>query len=118
VTQLFAKNYQPRVLESQIDGDAPTLHIAATQSEDGHQIVLYVVNLSDKPVTAQLKLAGFTAGHPSAQVEELTGPAASANLANDATHITPRQSQWQHELKEDAGKYAFPPDSLTVIRFD
>jgi len=55
---------------------------------------------------------------PTAQVTELSGEPDAVNTAAQTETIVPKQSEWQHNIKEGVTSYTFPPHSFTVIRFE
>jgi hypothetical protein len=118
VTQMTARNRQPRVLEAELTGATAKLDITATRSEDGKSITLSVVNLNPQPQSATLQLDGFTPAKPAARVEELAGPLGDRNTAEKPEQIKPRQFEWKHGLPQAGTTYAFPPHSFTIIRFE
>lgn len=123
VTQMVARNYQPRVVEARVESADPDgkLSVTATRSEDGKQLVLQVVNAGAEPRPSRIDLVGFTPSKPLATVEELAGPLEAVNTADEPERITPRRAEWRHDIKSGGGggaTYVFPPHSFTVIRLD
>jgi alpha-L-arabinofuranosidase len=94
-----------------------TLDVSATRSEDGRTLVLKVVNPTDKPVPAQIRLTGFVPVKPVAQVTELSGSLDSANTADEPRAVLPQQRQWTHAFKDGTTRCTFLPYSITVLRF-
>ena len=78
VTQMLSRNYLPQVVKREVVA-ADGLDVTAKRSEDGARLQLQVVNLSDKPVTTTIRLAGFTPKQPAAKVIELAGPLDARN---------------------------------------
>jgi hypothetical protein len=118
VTRMFARNYQPRSIDAQVNGGDGTLSVTAARSEDGRQVVLYAVNLGSKPSRGQVRIDGFTPSRPVAEVEELAGPLGARNTADDPGRITPRRADWRHGMTDAGAAYVFPAYSFTVIRLD
>ncbi len=79
---------------------------------------LQVANLGEKPRLSRIELEGFTPSRPAARLEELAGPLDATNTSKNLTRIKPRQAEWQHNAKNGAASYTFPPHSFTILRFD
>ena len=118
VMRMLSANYLPRLVRCDVTGKGAPLDANAKRAEDGKTLALVVVNPGDKTATAQIKLSGFTPTQPTARVTELSGPLDAVNTADKPDAIAPRQTQWRHALKDELTSYAFPPHSLTVIRFE
>jgi alpha-L-arabinofuranosidase len=114
VTRMFARHYLPQRVACQVTGAEHPLDALARRSADGRTLVLQVVNPAGETVTAQVHLAGFVPTKPVAQVTELSGPLDAVNTADQPEAIVPQQRDWPHTN----GRYAFPPHSFTVLRFD
>lgn len=117
VTRMFARNYQPVLVETEVVG-ADNLDANAARSEDGRTLVLRVVNQAEHPQTASLHFANFTPRLPVASVEELAGPLDAVNTAAEPARLVPRQTQWRHGIEAGSGRYTFAPHSFTIIRFN
>lgn len=118
VTQMIAKNYQPRTAAVRLTGIDESLTATATCSDDRKHLVLQVVNLAAEPRSARIHFKGFAPEKPLASLDVLAGPLNSANTASDPAHITPRHADWQHDFKDGDATYTFAPTSFTVIRLD
>lgn len=118
VTQMFSRNYVPRLVRSEVSGTNGTLAVGAKRSQDGRTLVLQVVNPSDEAVSAQIHIDGFTPRRPMAHVTEMAGPLEARNTALEPQAIVPQERTWQHGLKQGITRYAFPPRSITVLRLD
>jgi len=118
VTQMVSRHYQPRRAKCDVNGGEGKLDVTATCSDDGKTLVLQVVNLDKKPTLARLHLEGFTPVKPTAAVEELAGPLDATNSADNPERIRPRKAEWRHEIKDERARYAFPPYSFTVLRWE
>ncbi|HVA48102.1 MAG TPA: alpha-L-arabinofuranosidase C-terminal domain-containing protein [Pirellulales bacterium] len=116
VTQMVARNYQPLAATAKVDG-AAMLDVSAKRSDDGKTLVLQVVNTHDKPIAAQLDIAGFVARQPTARVEELAAALDAVNTAAAPNSIRPSSKDWQHELAAGKSRYTFPAMSFTVLQF-
>ncbi len=116
VTQMFAQNYQPRVLDIQVENSDAKLNVVATRSDDGKQIVLHVINLDTDARPAKIRLDGLTPTDPVATLEQLAGPLNAANTAENPTEIIPKRLEWRHDMKDGAATFVFPPLSYTVLR--
>jgi alpha-L-arabinofuranosidase len=118
VTQMFSRNYQPKVVKCEVAGGSGDLDVTVKRSEDGKTLVLQAVNIGDKPIEAKLQIAGFSPGKETAQVTELSGPMEAVNTAENPKTITPKQIEWKHKFKDGATSYSFPPRSFSVMRFE
>jgi len=76
--QMISRHYQPLCIRAEADGAGDAIDITATRSEDGHTVVLKVVNLEaqDLPVSIDL---GATTGWQRVTITSLTGPLEGAN---------------------------------------
>jgi alpha-L-arabinofuranosidase len=115
---MFSRNYLPLAVKCGLTGAETKLDVSAKRSEDGKALVLQAVNPTGEPVTAQLRLAGFIARRPAAQVTTLSGPLAGNNTAGQPANILPQHCQWQHGLKDGKSRYTFAPYSVSVLRFE
>lgn len=117
VTRMLSRHYLPRVVSADVAaGDA--LDVTAKADEKGTVLQLQVVNLTDQPVAAQLRLTGFSPSRPAAKVTELAGKLTDANTAAEPRRVAPRETEWRHGIKGGAAGYTFPAHSFTVIRFE
>jgi Alpha-L-arabinofuranosidase C-terminal domain len=118
VTRMFARNYEPVFVASDVQCPGNSLDATAARSEDGKTLVLQVVNTASQPVTAAIRLDGFAPSRRSARVEELSGPLDAVNTADSPTNIVSRSTQWRHDFKNGQASYQFPAFSVTVIRLE
>jgi hypothetical protein len=118
VTQMLSHDYLPQLVQCQVTGAEGGLDAVATRSEDGKTVVLQVVNAMNKEVAAQIRLAGFVPGKTAAQAMELCAAFEAVNTAAEPNKIVPKQSQWQHAIKDGQATRVFPPYSFTVLRFE
>jgi hypothetical protein len=118
VTQMLSRNYLPQRVACQVTGADGVLDANAKRSEDGKTLVLQVVNPGDKAVTARIHLAGFLPGSPQARVWELSGPMDAVNMAENTGKIIPKESIWNHGLKDGKTSRTFLPHSFAVARFE
>ena len=118
VTQMFSRNYLPQLVKSEVSGAQSNLSVSANRSADGKTLVLQAVNSGDQAVAAQINLSGFVPTRAQAKVTELAGPMDAVNTAEKMDNVVPKESDWTHGLKEGKTSYAFPPHSLTVLRFE
>ena len=117
VTQMVGRNYLPQAVVANVEG-AASLDVSAKRSEDGHALVLQVVNTNEQPTPAQLDLAGFVPRKPAAHVEELVGDLNAVNTATAPAAIHPTLKQWAHHFAAGPPRYTFPAMSFTVLRFE
>jgi alpha-L-arabinofuranosidase len=114
VTQMIARNWAPKVVRAEAESPGNALDVTAKLSDDGHVLVLQVVNMEEKPCPARIALDGFTPTKPVAKVWELCGKPADRNTAAEPDLVKPKESEWRHA----AGRYEFAPYSFTVLRFE
>ena len=81
VTRMVSRNYQPLCVKSGVQDADRKLDVSAKRSEDGKTLVLQVVNIGDKPVSAAIRVSGFVPSRPVAMVEELAGALETVNTA-------------------------------------
>ena len=86
VCRMIGKSYQPIHVPAQVEGEEK-LKVTAARSEDGKTLVLRVVNVGGKPITAALALAGFKPTKPIATAEELAGAMDAENSSADTRRI-------------------------------
>jgi hypothetical protein len=121
VTQMVARHYQPVAVRAVVEGgEAPQakLDVSAKRSDDGHTLVLQVVNLNAEEMPCQLRIDGFQPSAPLATIEELSAPLAAVNTADDPERVQPRTRRWRHHLTDGAARYVFPARSFSVLRFE
>ena len=85
------------------------------KSDNGKRLVLQVVNTSDKPVAAEVALAGFTPTESTARREELTGPLNGCNTREQPEQIRPASRAWSHGLRGGRLTVTFVPHSFTIV---
>jgi hypothetical protein len=81
VTQMLSHNHLLLSVRCEITAVTGTLDVSAKRSGNGKAFVLQTVNPTDRPVRAQIHLAGFAPRKPTAQVTELSGSLDSTNAA-------------------------------------
>jgi hypothetical protein len=118
VTQMYSRNFLPRLLHCQVTGAKGTLDVSAKGSDDGQTLVLQVVNPTGKAIPTAIHLAGFVPKNSVAQVTELSGPLDARNTAAHPRTIVPQSLPWKHALKHGETRYEFPPYSVTVLRWE
>jgi hypothetical protein len=118
VTQMFSRNYLPKLVPCQVSGADDRLDVNAKRSDDGRTLVIQAVNPSDQAVPAEIHLVGFVPGKKAAQVTELSGPLTAKNKAAQPKAVVPQDRQWQHRLRDGRAAYAFPPHSITIIKWE
>ena len=118
VTQMYSRNYLPRLVQCQVTAPENTLDVNAKRSHDGRTLTLQAVNPTDKTVSAQIHLAGFVPTRPVVHVSELSGPLGAVNTAARSDIIVPKEREWKHAIKDGTTSYTFPPYSVTVLRWE
>ncbi len=114
--QMVARNYQPLFLKTELQNAPAQLDATAAKSDDGKMLVVKVLNMSDKPITATVALNGFTPAKTEGAAEVLSGGLNDRNTAQDPQHVTPKKDAF----KIDAGgtRRTFAPYSFTVMTFE
>ena len=118
VTQMYSRNYLPKLLQCQVTGAKGSLDVSAKRSDDGRTLVLQVVNSTSQAIPAPIHLAGFVPQASVAQVTELSGALDARNTAAHPSAIVPQSHPWKHALKNGDTSYTFPPYSITVLRWE
>ena len=118
VTQMFAHNYLPQLVECRVSGASDKLDANAKRAEDGKTLILEVVNSADTAVAAEIRLAGFVPSQAEAVVSELCGPLNAVNTAGKRDTLVPQRRRWSHGIQGGNARYTFPPHSLTMLRFE
>lgn len=114
VTQMYAREYRPRLVACGVDG-SKAIDCNAKLSADGRSMVMNVVNTSDKAVSAVVRLDGFTPKRNEATVQTLSGPLDAANGEFSPSRIVPKASAWKFGELKSGAKYQFEPWSVTTI---
>lgn len=117
VTKMYSANYQPVEVQSSVRDWNNDLDASAQLSQDGKELVLEVVNLAEKAVSASILIHGYSPAHPVANVEELSGSLDESNTATLPKQIQPIQQPWQPIFNNDETKYDFQAHSITVLKF-
>jgi alpha-L-arabinofuranosidase len=117
---MLSANYLPQVVECEVSGAGAgaSLDATAKRSEDGKKIVLQVVNPGDREASARIDVTGFTPSIEKAEVTELAAGPEAVNTAEAPDTVVPRHIQWTHGGKVGSSRYAFPPHSFTIMRFE
>jgi hypothetical protein len=118
VTQMFSRNYLPQLVKCELTGLDNQLDVSAKRSDDGKTLVLQVVNPTAGVLAAQIDVTGFIPRKTTVQVTELSGPLNARNTAEQPNAIVPRQRQWRYSPEKGETRYAFPGNSVTVLRFE
>lgn len=118
VQQMMAANPQPLRLESEVQSPNAELDVLPLGSEDGKTLVLRVVNAGSTPHTAALTADGFAPARSVTRVWELSGGLGDRNTPEAPRQVVPREREWRRGRSAGLGTYAFPPHSLTVLRFE
>jgi hypothetical protein len=116
VTQMLARRYLPRVVQTQVTSPGDALDVTAKTDEKGTVLQLQIVNLDAKPVTAGLRVSGFTPTRETADVVELAGALDVVNTVADPRKVVPTEREWGHGLKDGMTECALPAHSFTIIR--
>lgn len=114
VTQMYSREYRPKLVNSGVEG-TKALDCNAKLSDDGRSMVVNVVNASDKAVSAEIQLNRFTPKRDEASVTTLSGLLETANTEKAMDRIVPKASTWKFGALKSGAKYNFEPWSVTVI---
>ncbi|TWT80177.1 Extracellular exo-alpha-L-arabinofuranosidase precursor [Planctomycetes bacterium CA13] len=118
VTQMYSDNYGPMLVECSVAQDEQAeqdLDCNAKLSGDGASLVLNIVNVSAKPKSAVLQIAGFILSSDEADVIELSGELDAANTETNPTTVSPQCRNWEHGLAKGSTSFTFKPNSVTTI---
>jgi alpha-L-arabinofuranosidase len=115
---MLSHSFQPVHLTTKVENSGDKLKATAQESDDRKTLVLRVVHTGAEPVPVRLTLNGFIPEKSVAHVEELAGPLDAVNTAANPERIKPRSFDWRHAVRDGGTTYTFPPNSLTVIRFE
>ncbi|MFO0807599.1 MAG: alpha-L-arabinofuranosidase C-terminal domain-containing protein [Gemmataceae bacterium] len=118
VTQLYSRNYQPRLVPCRVTGATGTLDVNAKLSRDGKTLLLQAVNPTDRSVPAEIQLSGFAPVKNEARVTDLSGELSAKNSDLQPSTVVPHARSWAHELKGGKATYSFPPRSVTFITWE
>jgi alpha-L-arabinofuranosidase len=116
--QMLSSNHMPLLVQSDVSGAQGQFDVNAKRSIDGKTLVLEVVNPSQMPIRATIRISGFAPSKPEARVTELAGPLDAANTAGSVGTIVPRVSQWKHGMIDGDAEYIYAPYSVTVLRLE
>jgi alpha-L-arabinofuranosidase len=115
--QMIARHYQPLWVQAMVDGADDALDVTATRSEDGHTVVVKVVNLEGQDQAAMIALEfGRRVGGGRMRTACLTGPLDAVNSPEEPRKIVPVES----ERLWDGGpvEHIFPGYSFSILQFD
>jgi alpha-N-arabinofuranosidase len=117
---LFSRNCGSVVLPVSCDnsaagGAAPSFFASAARDDAAGEIIIKVVNASQKPVEADVHLDGVTTVSPRAQAIVLASAGLTdQNSFENPTKVSPKTSPL--ESVSPQFNYSFQPCSLTVVR--
>lgn len=117
VVSMIARHDQTVLVASETAGEADTLDVTATKSDDGRTLAIKAINIGDKPVTATVSMDGFKPV-PGALAVTLSGDLNAANTASRPDAVVPVAAPWWHDSAKGAPRYTFPPHSFTILRID
>jgi hypothetical protein len=116
VLKMISSSRLPLMVPSKATGIENALYPTAETDEARRTLVLRIVNVSEKPVTAKLEISGFKPGKAEVQVSTLEGKKDAVNTAEQPDAVSPKPSV--HSLKDGPVGFTFPPYSFTVLRFE
>jgi alpha-L-arabinofuranosidase len=115
--QMIARNYQPALVECESQ-DKNNVECCATRSADGKTLVIQVVNYSEHPLPATLRLNGYSPSKATARITELSGSLHEMNTAFAPERVKSYSFDWPHNLGNGQTVYTLPPLSFSIIRFE
>lgn len=120
VTQMFAAHYQPLCLKTTVEDPDRHLDVTATCSEDGRTVVLRVVNMASRSLEAHIEFEDYAPQNDTVRVVTLTGELDGINSPQEPRRIVPIEETRPLATNTDgrAVIYAFPANSLTILRFE
>jgi hypothetical protein len=118
VTQMFSRNYLPKLVHCQVTGARDALDATAKCSPDGRTLVLQVVNLTGKAIPTRIHLAGFVPQKAIAHITELSGGLDVRNTAARPSAVVPQARPWKYAFQKGETRYTFPAYSVTVLRWE
>ena len=117
VTQMVSRNYLPLCVKSEVHSPKDALDATAARSDDGKTLTVRVVNSAKVSIPGRIVLDGFVPRKSVARATVVTGDWDAINTPEQPDCIKPTERDWRHEFKDGTVNYAFPPYSLTVLRF-
>lgn len=96
------------------DKSLPALYAVASRNRQTREVILKVVNVSERAVETEIRLRGTRALQPSARVVTLTSDSLDdENSLENPTRVAPVESSWRGVAPQF--RYTFPKHSLTVM---
>jgi hypothetical protein len=118
VTRMISRNYQPLAVRCEVTSPDQCLDASAKRSDDGHTLVLQLVNVREQALPVKLRLEGFAPNRSFARVEELSAALDERNTAAAPQRCHPAIKYWKHRLTNGEAVYNCPASSFSVIRFE
>lgn len=118
VTQMFSRTYLPKLVRCEVQEDTLRLDCNAKVSNDGGQLVIQVVNPTERPADTRLEIKGFVPKKPLAELTELAAPPSSANSAANPERVSPVRMHFNHKLENGTTRLPVPAHSVVTIRFE
>ena len=113
VTQMLTANALPTVVKADVYSADDGLKVTAKRSANGRTMVLQVVNITDKAITAKVDIDSYVPKRPAA-VSCVSGQLSDVNTADNPERVKPTLDTWNYR----DGRYTFPAYSFTVIRLE
>jgi len=117
VAQMYSENHQPVEIQSIVADPNHDLDVSAQLGQHGTELVLEVVNLSEKVASTSILIHGYSPAHRVADSEELSGSLDESNTAMMTQRIQPIRKHFQPIFNKDETKYDFQPHSITMLKF-
>lgn len=114
VQQLFSRNRGDAVVPLTATGLPDRVFASAVRDPARNEVILKLVNASDRPVPVRLNLAGVRALRGPATVVTLSGQPGDENTFDQPDRIAPRTTR--ERLAGTGFVREFAPHSLTVLR--
>ncbi len=115
VTQMAAEHYLSTSISASVSGNPGTLfNVAATQSPDGSQIAIKVVNGASQVAAYRFAFDKFLPTGRPVSIMTLSGAPDAANTASNPSAIMPTRSTVTGTIDQ---LFSFPANSFTVIHY-
>lgn len=123
VQQLFSRNRGDRMVPVSIHGQVPAtasspgLYASATWDDGAGELILKVVNSADRPVSAEMALAGVRrVGRSGKAIVLKSDDLKAENSLDQPRRVAPVTEEWRAQGQGPTIRREFPQWSFTVLR--